>query len=131
MVLLYALVIGILFAVGLNLGLILVLAGVFLFCQYWFSDKIALFGMHGHIVTPEQEPELHGIIDRLCALADMPKPRVAVAEVDMPNAFATGRNPRTPWCAPPGASCGAWTSPSSKRSWPTSCRTWRTGTWPS
>jgi heat shock protein HtpX len=94
MVLLYALVIGILFAVGLNLGVILVLAGVFLFCQYWFSDKIALFGMHGRIVTPEQEPELHGIIDRLCALADMPKPRVAIADVDMPNAFATGRNPK-------------------------------------
>jgi heat shock protein HtpX len=93
MVLLYALVIGILFAVGLNLGVILVLAAVFLFCQYWFSDKIALFGMHGHIVTPEQEPELHGIVDRLCALADMKKPRVAVADVDMPNAFATGRNP--------------------------------------
>jgi heat shock protein HtpX len=93
MVLLYALVIGILFAVGLNLGVILVIAAVFLFCQYWFSDKIALFGMHGRIVTPEQEPELHGIIDRLCALADMPKPRVAVADVDMPNAFATGRNP--------------------------------------
>jgi heat shock protein HtpX len=93
MVLLYALVIGILFAVGLNLGVILVIAGVFLFCQYWFSDKIALFGMHGRIVTPEQEPELHGIIDRLCALADMKKPRVAIADVDMPNAFATGRNP--------------------------------------
>jgi heat shock protein HtpX len=93
MVILYALVIGILFAVGLNLGVILVIAAVFLFCQYWFSDKIALFGMHGRIVTPEQEPELHGIIDRLCALADMKKPRVAVADVDMPNAFATGRNP--------------------------------------
>src|SRR5579863_10733098 len=93
MVLLYALVIGILFSVGLNLGVILVLAAVFLFCQYWFSDKIALFGMHGRIVTPEQEPELHGIIDRLCALADMKKPRVAIADVDMPNAFATGRNP--------------------------------------
>lgn len=93
MVLLYALVIGILFAVGLNLGVILVIAGIFLFCQYWFSDKIALFGMHGRIVTPEQEPELHGIIDRLCALADMKKPRVAIADVDMPNAFATGRNP--------------------------------------
>ena len=93
MVLLYALVIGILFAVGLNLGVILVLAAAFLFCQYWFSDKIALFGMHGRIVTPEQEPELHGIVDRLCALADMKKPRVAVADVDMPNAFATGSQP--------------------------------------
>jgi heat shock protein HtpX len=93
MVLLYGLVIGILFAVGIRLSVILVLAAVFLFCQYWFSDKIALFGMHGHIVTPEQEPELHGIVDRLCALADMKKPRVAIADVDMPNAFATGRNP--------------------------------------
>src|SRR5579863_3082217 len=94
MVLLYALVIGILFSVGVDSFIIIVIAAVFLFCQYWFSDKIALFGMHGRIVTPEQEPELHGIIDRLCALADMPKPRVAVADVDMPNAFATGRNPK-------------------------------------
>ena len=49
--------------------------------------------MHGHVVTPEDEPELHGVVDRLCALADMKKPRVAIAEVDMQNAFATGRNP--------------------------------------
>ena len=45
------------------------------------------------IVTPEEAPELHGIVDRLCALADMPKPKVAIADTDMPNAFATGRNP--------------------------------------
>ena len=64
MVILYALVIGILFAVGLNLGVILVIAGVFLFCQYWFSDKIALFGMHGRIVTPEQEPELGSELEK-------------------------------------------------------------------
>ena len=65
-----------------------------LFCQYWFSDKIALYGMHAHEVTPEQAPELHGVIDRLCALADMPKPRVAIADTDVPNAFATGRSPK-------------------------------------
>jgi heat shock protein HtpX len=93
MVVLYAVFVGILFAVIKNLAVIIVIAGGFLFCQYWFSDKIALWGMHGRIVTPEQEPELHGIIDRLCALADMKKPRVAIADVDMPNAFATGRNP--------------------------------------
>ncbi len=57
--------------------------------------------MDGRIVTPEQEPELHGVIDRLCALADMKKPRVAIADTDMPNAFATGRSPTTPWSAPP------------------------------
>ncbi len=65
-----------------------------LFLQYWFSDKIALWGMRGRIVTPEQAPQLHGAIDRLCALADMPKPRVAIANTDMPNAFATGRSPK-------------------------------------
>ena len=94
LVVLYALVIGVLIAVGLNIAFVLVFAGAILFAQYWFSDKIALYGMGGKIVTAEQEPELHGIVDRLCALADTPKPRVAVAEVDMPNAFATGRNPK-------------------------------------
>jgi len=92
-VVLYAAVVGILFALHLPFGFIIFLAVALAFCQYWFSDKIALWGMHGRIVTPEQEPELHGIVDRLCALADMKKPRVAIAEVDMPNAFATGRNP--------------------------------------
>ena len=71
-----------------------VIVGGLLFGQYWFSDKIALWGMHGRMVTPEQEPELHGAIDRLCALADMPKPRVAIADTDIPNAFATGRSPK-------------------------------------
>jgi heat shock protein HtpX len=92
-VLLYGAVIGILFALKLSISFIIVIAVAFAFAQYWFSDKIALWGMHGHVVTPEEEPELHGIVDRLCALADIKKPRVAVAEVDMPNAFATGRNP--------------------------------------
>ena len=93
MVILYAVFVGILWAVLRNAIIVVVIAGGFLFVQFWFSDKIALFGMGGKIVTPEQEPELHAVVDRLCALADMKKPRVAVAEVDMPNAFATGRNP--------------------------------------
>jgi heat shock protein HtpX len=71
-------------------GLIFV-AG-FLVAQWFFSDKLALYGMGGRVVTPEQAPELHGIIDRLCAIADMPKPRVAIADSDVPNAFATGRS---------------------------------------
>src|ERR1700722_6976524 len=93
LVLLYGAVVGILIAVGISYVVVLVIAGVLLFCQYWFSDKIALFGMGGKIVTPEQAPELHGVIDRLCALADMKKPRVAIADTDVPNAFATGRSP--------------------------------------
>jgi len=65
-----------------------------LFAQFFFSDKIAAFAMGAREVTPEQAPELHAMIDRLCALADMPKPRVALSDTDMPNAFATGRNPK-------------------------------------
>ena len=94
LVMLYGGFVAILWRVGLSLAAIVVIVVILLFAQYWFSDRIALWSMHGHEVTPEQEPELHGIIDRLCALADMPKPRVAIADVDMPNAFATGRSPK-------------------------------------
>ncbi len=94
LVLLYAAFIGILFAIGLSLTFILVIAFGLLFAQYWFSDKLALWGMHGRLVTPEEAPALHGAVDRLCALADMPKPRVAIADTDVPNAFATGRSPK-------------------------------------
>jgi heat shock protein HtpX len=95
MVILYGAVIGLLIAVGINFAVVLVFAAILLFVQYWFSDKIALFGMHGRIVTPEEAPQLHGVVDRLCAMADMKKPRVAIADVDMPNAFATGRSPKS------------------------------------
>jgi len=71
-----------------------VIAFALIFSQYFFSDKIAMFSMHAHEVTPAQEPRLHEIVDRLCLLANMEKPRVGVAEVDMPNAFATGRSPK-------------------------------------
>ena len=91
---LYVGVIALLIAKGVSFGVVFVFAGALLFAQYYFSDKMALFGMGGRIVTPEEAPELHGIVDRLCALADMPKPRVAIADTDMPNAFATGRNPK-------------------------------------
>ena len=92
-VILYAAVIGLLIAVGISLALVLVIAAAVLFVQYWFSDKIALYGMGGRIVTAQEAPQLHGAIDRLCAMADMKKPRVAVADSDVPNAFATGRSP--------------------------------------
>jgi len=94
LVVLYGAVIGILIAVGLSFVFVLVIAFVLLFCQYWFSDKIAMYAMHGHEVTPEEAPELHGVVDRLCALADMQKPRVSIATTDVPNAFATGRSPK-------------------------------------
>lgn len=63
------------------------------FYQWWSSDKVAMRAMRAREVTPEEAPELHGMIDRLCAMADMPKPRVGIADMDLPNAFATGRSP--------------------------------------
>lgn len=64
----------------------------FLLIQYFFSDRLALFAMRGRVVAPEEAPEVHGVVDRICAMSDMPKPRVAIADTDVPNAFATGRN---------------------------------------
>lgn len=92
--LLYVAFVAALIALIRSVFLIVVIAGGLLAAQYWFSDRVALLAMRAQIVTPEQEPRLHGIIDRLCASADMPKPRVALADTDLPNAFATGRDTR-------------------------------------
>ena len=73
---------------------VMVIAIAIAFAQWYFSDRIALAAMRARVVTPQEAPELHGMIDRLCALANMPKPRVAIADTDMPNAFATGRSPQ-------------------------------------
>ena len=90
--LVYVAFVAVLIAVHVPVVLVILIAGGFLFFQYFFSDRIALFAMRAQEVTPQQAPELHAIVDRLCALADMPKPRVAIADSDIPNAFATGRN---------------------------------------
>ncbi|MFD4721356.1 zinc metalloprotease HtpX [Streptomyces sp. NPDC058423] len=94
--LLYVVLVGALLAVLRDSWLlVLVIAGSLFIAQFWFSDRIAAYSMGAREVTPEQAPELHGAVDRVCALADMPKPRVAVADSDVPNAFATGRNEKT------------------------------------
>jgi len=81
----------------------LILVGGFLAVQWFFADRIALYSMGGREVSPEEAPQLHAIVDRLCALADMPKPKVAIADTDVPNAFATGRSPqRAVVCATTG-----------------------------
>jgi len=92
--LLYVVFIGALLAVGVSYTIVIVIAGGLLFAQYFFSDKIALFSMHARVVSEQEAPELHAIVDRLCALADIPKPRVGIADSDVPNAFATGRSPK-------------------------------------
>jgi heat shock protein HtpX len=61
--------------------------------QWYNSDTVAMKAMRAREVTPQEAPELHAMIDRLVALADMPKPRVGIADVSVPNAFATGRSP--------------------------------------
>src|SRR5215469_5760434 len=91
-----ALIIGIMTAANASGAAIVLVALLFgggtAIVSLFFSDKIALAAAGAVEVTPQQAPELHGIVDRLCALADMNKPRVAIAPTQMPNAFATGRN---------------------------------------
>jgi heat shock protein HtpX len=93
--LVYVAFIAVLIALKIPIVLIVLIAGGFLFFQYFFSDRIALFSMHAREVSPREAPVLHGVVDRLCALADVPKPRVAIADSDIPNAFATGRNQKS------------------------------------
>lgn len=92
--LLYVVLAAVLIAVGFSTIFVLVIAGGSLWVQWFFSDTMALKAMRAVEVTPEQAPELHALVDRLCAMADMPKPRIAVADSDVPNAFATGRSPK-------------------------------------
>ena len=88
----------VLFAVALfyvlNAGIVLmvVIVGGLAFVQYFTSDKLALRAAGAKVVERDEAPELHDMIERLCAMADLRKPRVAVIESDVPNAFATGRN---------------------------------------
>ncbi len=81
-----------LFSFGLYFAVILI--GGLAFLQYFTSDKIALAASRAKVVTPEEAPELHAMVDRLCAMSDIPKPKVAVIPTHVPNAFATGRSPK-------------------------------------
>jgi heat shock protein HtpX len=80
----------------LNVGLapMLVIVLGLAVVQYWTSDKLALAAAGAKVVSAEEEPELHATVERLCAMADLPKPRIAVIDTDVPNAFATGRSPK-------------------------------------
>jgi heat shock protein HtpX len=93
--LLYVGFIAALVAAGVSIALVVIIAGGLLFLQYYASDRIALFAMHAREVGPREAPEVHALVERLCALADMPKPRIAIADSDIPNAFATGRNQKS------------------------------------
>src|SRR4051794_7396909 len=80
----------------LNVGLVpmLVIVVGIAFFQYYTSDKLALAASGAKVVSREEAPALHDMVERLCAMADLPKPRVAIMDTPVPNAFATGRSPK-------------------------------------
>jgi heat shock protein HtpX len=93
--LLYVVFIGVLFASGAQTGVIVLIAGGLAIAQLFGSDKLALHAMGAREVTPQEAPELHAMIERLCIQADLPKPKIAVAQTEMPNAFALGRSQKS------------------------------------
>jgi heat shock protein HtpX len=80
----------------LNVGFVpmLVIIGILAFVQYYTSDKLALAAAGAKVVERDQAPDLHDMVERLCAMADLPKPKIAVMDTPVPNAFATGRSPK-------------------------------------
>src|SRR3712207_2830262 len=90
--LVYVLFVGVLVGSGVNAAAVAVFAGVLFVVQVLAADKIGLRAMGAHEVSPQQAPELHAMVERLCIQADVPKPKVAVAQTAMPNAFAMGRS---------------------------------------
>ena len=93
--LVYVVLIGVAIGAGGGIGIVVVIAALFFGVQLFASDKIALSAMGAKEVTAAQAPELHGIIERLCVQADLPKPRVAIINAQMPNACALGRSQKT------------------------------------
>ena len=93
--LVYVILVVALFAAGVNGVTIAIIAGGLALFNLFGSDKLALHAMGARVVTPAEAPELHAMIDRLCVQADLPKPRVAIADTRMPNAFALGRSPKS------------------------------------
>jgi heat shock protein HtpX len=88
----YAVLVGVLFAAGAGGITIAIVAGGLLAVQYFASDKLALRSMGAHEVSPQEAPQLHALIERLCVQADLPKPHIYVVNTSMPNAFALGRS---------------------------------------
>jgi heat shock protein HtpX len=92
---LYVVFIAVLLSAGAGVGIMLVVIGGLSLAQLLFSDKLALSAMGAKVVTPEQAPGLHAMIERLCIQADLPKPKIAVADSPVPNAFAAGRSQKS------------------------------------
>ena len=89
----YLIFISVLSALGVGTGWLILVAGGLAFVQFFFSDKLVLWTTRARIVEEQEYPELHAMVGRLAAEADIPKPRVAIVQTPVPNAFATGRSP--------------------------------------
>ena len=92
---LYLVFMSVLVYVGLDFVSIAVIAGIMILLQWYFSDKIVLWSTGAKIVTRDQYPELHDLVERIVARNNLPKPRIAVINTQMPNAFATGKTPKS------------------------------------
>src|ERR671930_1981108 len=92
---LYVVFVGVLFAAGAGIGIMVVVLGGLALAQIFLSDKLGLAAMGAKEVTPEQAPGLHAMIERLCIQPDLPKPKIAIADTPVPNAFAMGRSPKS------------------------------------
>jgi heat shock protein HtpX len=90
----YLFFLAFLYSLGATPMFMLLFIGMFMLIQYFYSDKMVLWSMGAKIVSESEAPQLHETITRLCAIADIPKPRVAVVNSSIPNAFATGRSPK-------------------------------------
>jgi heat shock protein HtpX len=91
----YVVLVVVLLAVGAGGVTVAIIAGGLAALNLFASDKLALAAMGARVVTPQEAPQLHAMIERLCVQADLPKPKVAVANTSMPNAFALGRSPKS------------------------------------
>lgn len=89
----YLVFMGVLMALGLPSGFIIVIAVGMGFIQYFFSDKLVMMTTGARVIEADEYPDLHRMVEKLCTDADLPKPRIAVMQSPMPNAFATGRSP--------------------------------------
>jgi heat shock protein HtpX len=92
---LYVVLVVALLAAGASAAFVAIIAGGLALLNLFASDKLALAAMGGRVVSPQEAPQLHAMIERLCVQADLPKPKVAVANTRMPNAFALGRSPKS------------------------------------
>src|SRR3954454_16367551 len=92
--LLYVVLGGVIIAAGGGLAVMVALLAVMALGQIWLSEKLALRAMHARVVSPQDAPGLHALVERLAIQADLPMPRIALSDLDFPNAFALGRSPK-------------------------------------